>query len=227
MGEMVTFPSNGTTAEGYLAKPDTDKAPGVLVIQEWWGLNDNIKSICERFASEGFLALAPDLYHGRATTEPDEARKLAMSLQMETAAKDMSGAVDYLREHAGYTSVGAVGYCMGGGLALFIAALRGDVVKAVVPFYGLVPPSAPPVDWSKLQASVLGHYAELDQGITVERVREFENQLKSLGKEVEIHIYQGAQHGFCNDTRPQVYNREACELAWQRTIAFLRKKLVS
>jgi carboxymethylenebutenolidase len=110
MGEMVTFASNGGTAEGYLAKPASGKGPGVIVIQEWWGLNDNIKNIADRFAAEGYLALAPDLYHGKVTAEPDEAGKIMMELKMEGAAKDMSGAYDFLKNHeSGTGKVGSVG----------------------------------------------------------------------------------------------------------------------
>ena len=136
MGEIVTFPSNGHTANGYLAKPEGG-GPALIVIQEWWGLNDNIKHIADRFAQAGFVALAPDLYHGEVTSAPDEAKRLAMNLQLKQAAKDMSGAVDFVLKHASTKSVGVIGFCMGGGLALALAAQRPDAIKAAAPFYGL------------------------------------------------------------------------------------------
>ncbi len=138
MGEMIEFPSNGSTGHGYLASP-AGGGPGVVVIQEWWGLVDHIKDVCDRFAAEGFVALAPDLYHGTATSEPDEAAKAMMAMRMETAAKDMGGAVDEVRRRSGRDAVGVIGFCMGGGLALVLATQRPDAVKAVVPCYGVIP----------------------------------------------------------------------------------------
>src|SRR5688572_6967255 len=120
MGEIVEFPSNGASGQGYLATPSSGECPGVLVIQEWWGLVPHIKDICDRYAAEGFLALAPDLYHGESTDEPDEAGKLMMALNLEKAAKDMSGAVDLLSQRASGNGVGVTGFCMGGGLALLL-----------------------------------------------------------------------------------------------------------
>ena len=153
---MVEFASNGGTAKGYLADGG---GPGIVVIQEWWGLVPHVQDVAERFAAEGFTALAPDLYHGEEATEPDEAGKLMMAMNIEEAAKDMSGAVDFLRERTGHDSVGVVGFCMGGGLALVLACLRPDAVKAVAPFYGVIPwPSAQP-DWTRLDAKVEGHFA--------------------------------------------------------------------
>ena len=161
MGEMVEFPSNGQTAQGYLATPSSGAGPGVVVIQEWWGLVPHIKDVCDRFAAEGFAALAPDLYHGESTTEPDEAGKLMMALNIEQAAKDMSGAVDYLQASDAERGqgVGVIGYCMGGGLALVLACQRPDEVKAVAPYYGLIPWENAQPDFSKMEAAVQGHYA--------------------------------------------------------------------
>ncbi len=159
MGEIVEFPSNGGAAEGYLAMPEGGAGIPLVVIQEWWGLVPHITDVCDRFAAEGFVALAPDLYHGETTTEPDEAGKLMMALNIDEAARDMGGAVDKVAEVAGSDRVGVTGFCMGGGLALVLAAQRPDKVKAVVPWYGLIPwPNAEP-DWSQLDAKVLGHYA--------------------------------------------------------------------
>ncbi len=225
MGEMVEFPSNGGTATGYLAMPEGDRGPGVLVIQEWWGLVPHIKDVADRFAAEGFVALAPDLYHGATTSEPDEAGKLMMAMNMEQAAKDLSGAVTLLQERSGHDAVGVVGFCMGGGLALVTGTLRPDAVKAVVPFYGLIPwPSAQP-DWSKLDAAVLGHYAALDGFFTPEKAQELEDTLKAAGKDVEIIVYPDVDHAFFNDTRPEVHDPDASRAAWERTIDHFRRTL--
>jgi len=223
-GEMVRFPSNGQEAEGYLARPASGRGPGVVVIQEWWGLVPNIKDICDRFAAEGFVALAPDLYHGATTTEPDEAGKLMMSMKMDQAAKDMSGAVDYLAglDAATGAAVGSVGYCMGGGLSLYLASLKPQVGACVI-YYGVLP-GAPP-DLAKVQAAVLGHYAEHDEWASPAAARALEEQLKAAGKHVEFHVYPGAQHAFFNDTRPEVYNAEVARLSWERTLAFYRQHL--
>jgi carboxymethylenebutenolidase len=225
MGEMVEFPSNGTPAPAYLAAPDGGRGPGVLVIQEWWGLVPHIKDVCDRFAAEGFVALAPDLYHGQTATEPDGAGKLMMALNIEQAAKDMSGAIDLLQQRSGSDAVGVVGFCMGGGLALVAATIRPDAVKGVVPFYGLIPwPSAQP-DWSKLDGAVLGHYAEQDGFFGPDKVAELSATLEGLGKDATFHVYPGADHAFFNDTRPEVYDAEAAKTAWARTVAFLRERL--
>jgi carboxymethylenebutenolidase len=227
MGEMVEFASNGTTGQGYLALPESGSGPGVVVIQEWWGLNQQIKEVCDRLADDGFVALAPDLYRGKATTQMDEAGQLMMSLNIEQAAKDMAGAVDYLKAHGATTGagVGVTGFCMGGGLALWLATLRPDDVKAAVPFYGLIPWPAAQPDYSRLGAPVLGHYAENDDFASPESARELEAQLKGLGKEVELHIYPGVEHGFTNHHRPDVFHEEHSDAAWDRTVAFFREHL--
>lgn len=220
MGELVSFPTNGSATSGYLAG---SSGPGVIVIQEWWGLNDNIKDIADSFADEGFVALAPDLYHGEVTTAPDDARRLVMNLEMQQVAKDMSGAVDFLRSQVNGNSLGVVGFCLGGGLALTLAAQRPDAVKAAVPFYGL-PRQLEELDWSSMTAKVQGHYGELDQGIAVARVRDFEKRLKDLGKDVDISVYKGANHAFFNKTS-KAYHPEVAELAWEKTLTFLKAEL--
>lgn len=225
MGEIVEFPSNGSTAQGYLATPQSGTGPGVVVIQEWWGLVDHIKDVADRFAAQGFVALVPDLYHGKTTREPDEAGKLLMSLNLEQAAKDMSGAVDYVVAHSAGTGIGVVGFCMGGGLALLLGTLRPDVVKAVVPFYGLLTWPSPDPDWSKMAGAVQGHYAESDEGAGPAAVEKLEKELGSRGVEVQMFLYPGTEHAFFNDTRPEVYVPEAAAQAWQRTVEFLRRHL--
>ncbi|CAN5471484.1 dienelactone hydrolase family protein [soil metagenome] len=225
MGDMVTFTSNGSTCNGYLAVPEGGAGPGVIVIQEWWGLVPHIRDVADRFAAAGFTALAPDLYRGESTNEPDEAGKLMMALNIDTAAKDMSGAVDLLQERTGNDSVGVVGYCMGGGLALVLASHRPDAVAAAAPYYGLIPwPSAQP-DWSALEAKVVGEYAELDDFADPESTRSLEAELRGLGKDATLHIHDGAQHAFFNDERPDVYHAEHSAEAWARTVALFRDRL--
>ena len=221
MGEMIEFPSNGGTASGYLAVPDSGVGVPLVVIQEWWGLVPHIKDVCERFAAEGFVALAPDLYRGEATTEPDEAGKLMMSLNLEEAAKDMSGAIDEVALRAGGDRVGVTGFCMGGGLALMAACERPDRVRACVPWYGLIPwPGAQP-DWSALDAAVLGHYAESDEFFNPASVAELADRLSDLGKDAELIVHPGVDHAFFNDTRPEVYDAATAGAAWSQTVGFL------
>ena len=224
MGETVNFKSNGKTTPGYLAVPESGSGPGVVVIQEWWGLVDHIKDLCDRFAKEGFVALAPDLYHGAVAKSPDEAAKLMMALRIDEAEKDLSGAINYLLAHKTTTSkkVGIIGFCMGGALSLY-AATKNPNVGACVVFYGGHPNVKP--DLPNLHAPMLGIYAERDRSLTPQLVHQLEDQLRQLGKPVEIHIYPKTDHAFFNDTRPEVYNAEAATDAWRRTIGFFRKNL--
>jgi carboxymethylenebutenolidase len=223
-GEMVQFATNGRTASGYLSLPPSGQGPGVVVIQEWWGLVPHIKDVADRFAAEGFVALAPDLYHGKSTTSPDEAGKLMMALNIDETEKDLRGAIQFLLNHEATTvdKVGTVGYCMGGALSLY-AACKNPQVGACVVFYGGHPNVKP--DLAALQAPVLGLYAENDGFVTPQAARALEAKLKELGKQADIHIYPDADHGFFNDSRPQVYNREAAEDAWRRVLAFYRAHL--
>ena len=226
MGEIVEFPSNGHTGRGYLARSVEGAGPGVVVIQEWWGLVPHIQDLCDRFAAEGFTALAPDLYRGKTTTEPDEAGKLMMSMNLEQAALDMGGAIDFLESSDAVRGegVGVVGFCMGGGLALMLAVQRPDDVKAVVPFYGLIPWEGAQPDWSRLAAPVQGHYAQQDGFFTPELAAQLESELRQLGKTVEFHQYD-ADHAFFNDTRPEVHEPDDAARAWERTIDFFRQHL--
>jgi carboxymethylenebutenolidase len=225
MGEIVEFTSNGGTAQGYLAVPEEGTGIPVVVIQEWWGLVPHIREVCDRLAAEGFVALAPDLFHGEVASEPDEAGKLMMALNIEQAARDMSGAVDKASEVAGSDRVGVTGFCMGGGLALVLAARRPDKVKAAVPWYGLIPwPNAEP-DWSQLDAKVLGHYAEKDGFFDPPKVAELQDKLTSLGKDAELHVVPGVDHAFFNDTRPEVHDPAAARACFAETVEFLRATL--
>ena len=222
MGEMVEFKSNGGTCTGYLAGTS---GPGVIVIQEWWGLVPHITDIADRFAAEGFVALAPDMYHGEMTDEPDMAGKLLMSMNLATAGKDLSGAVDLLQERTGRTKVGVTGFCMGGGLALMAACLRPDAIAAAAPFYGGMRPDTV-IEWDNLAAVVEGHYAATDRGTAApEAVKELEATLRGKGKNVTFHVYPGTQHAFFNDTRPEVYDAAVSKTAWDRTLALFRANL--
>src|ERR1700691_4507240 len=196
MGETVEFPSNGHSATGYLATPPSGRGPGVVLIQEWWGVNAHIRDLCDRFAAEGFVALAPDLYHGKATKEPDEAGKLLMELDLPRAARDMLGAGRWLAEsdRTAGDRVGIVGFCMGGALAIYAATLS-DVFAAVVTFYpyiGLTAAAQP--DVTEIKGAVLGHFAEKDEAYTRQQIEDLESQLRGAGVDVEFFWYMGADH---------------------------------
>jgi carboxymethylenebutenolidase len=223
-GQTIEFESNGGTARGYLSTPETGRGPGVVVIQEWWGLVPHIKDVADRFARAGFVALAPDLYHGETTRSPDEAGKLMMALDIERAERDLRGAVSHLlgREEVEGGRVGTVGFCMGGALSLF-AASKNERVGACVVFYGIHPNVRP--DLENLRAPVLGLFAERDSFVPPDSVRALEATLGGHGKQIETHIYPGTDHAFFNDTRPEVYDRAAAEDAWRRTVDFFREHL--
>jgi carboxymethylenebutenolidase len=225
MGDIVTFASNGGTASGYLATPEGGGGLPLVVIQEWWGLVPHVTDLCDRFAAEGFAALAPDLYGGESTTEPDEAGKLMMALNVEQAAKDMSGAVEELRRVTGREAVGVTGFCMGGGLALVLACHRPDAIAACVPFYGLIPWPAAQPDWSTMRAAVLGHYAEQDDFFGPEQAAGLQQALTDAGVDADVHVHPGVDHAFFNDTRPEVYDAAESAKAWDETLAFLRAQL--
>ncbi len=224
LGQMVSFKANGGTAQGYLAKATSGKGIGVIVIQEWWGLVDHIKNVCDRFARAGFTALAPDMYDGATTKSPDEASKLFMALNIGEAEKKLRGAIDFLLSHEAVSSkkVGTIGFCMGGQLSLFAATLNNNI-GACVDFYGIHPAVKP--DFTKLNAPVLGIFAENDSMVNAEAVQSLEAQLKSAGKRYEFHTYPNTTHAFFNDTRPDVYDAKAALDAWNKTLDFLRTEL--
>jgi carboxymethylenebutenolidase len=221
-GKMVEFPTNGHTTHGYLAIPASGKGPGVIVIQEWWGLVPHIKKVADRFAAEGFSALAPDMYHGQTASEPDGAGKLFMALNIGQAEKDLQGATMYLKAHSSAARVGAVGFCMGGQLALFAATLDASI-GACVNFYGIHPNVKP--DYRKLSGPVLGLYAEKDGFVTPDVAKGVDKAIKDAGKSSTIHIYPGVNHAFFNDERPDAYDKSAAADAWKRTLTFFRQHL--
>jgi carboxymethylenebutenolidase len=226
-GTMIQFTANGGEAPGYLVRPDGDGPfPGVVVIQEWWGLDDHIKDVAERFATEGYIALAPDLYRGEIAEEPDDARRLAMELELDQALLDIQGAVNYLtaQPDAEPKHAGVVGFCMGGRLTMMMS-YRGENVGAAVVFYGGgVQPSDD--DLRAISAPLLGIYGEADAGIPVDRIQEWDAKLDAFGKTHEIIIYPDAPHAFFNNERPS-YRPEASADAWKRTLDWLSKHLSS
>ena len=224
MGDRVTFTANGSRTDGYLAKPD-GRGPGVVVIQEWWGLVPHIEQIADRLAGEGFVALAPDLYHGKTTTKADEAGKMMMALRIDEAERDVAGAVDYLiaQPEVSPKKIGIVGFCMGGALALFAAA-KNSKIDACAVFYGGHPAVKP--DLAALAAPVLGIYGGKDTFASPAVVKALDDDLSRLGKRHEFHTYPGADHAFFNDARPEVYDPAAAADAWSRTLAFFTRELV-
>ncbi len=223
-GSMITFPSNGSSASGYLAVPQSGKGPGVVVLQEWWGLVDHIKDVCNRFAAAGFTALAPDLYDGQATKSPDEAGKMMMALNISEAEKKLRGAVEHLMrlENVSSPKAGVVGFCMGGQLALYAATVDRNVA-ATVDFYGIHPHVKP--DFSKLSGPVLGLFAENDKSVPQEAILQLQKDIRAAGKTCDIYIYPNVDHAFFNDTRPTVYSETAASDAWDRTLRFFREHL--
>jgi carboxymethylenebutenolidase len=226
MGERVTYPSNGGTSEGYLALPESGTGPGVVVIQEWWGLVPHIESLVDRFALAGFAALAPDLYHGAQTGEPDDAVRLLMGMAMDQAAKDIAGAADYLAGRPEVTGrVGAVGFCMGGSLALWSATLS-DRIVAAVGFYPSMPWARMSPTWANYagKAALIhgdGEHARADS----EGIRAAVTAIEAAGGEVTVHDYPGTHHAFFNDDRPEAYDGDAAASAWARTLELLRARL--
>ena len=223
-GRMIEFKSNGGEARGYLSTPESGGGPGVVVIQEYWGLVPHIKDVADRFAAEGFVALAPDLYHGDVARSPDEAGKMMMALDIGRAEKDLRGAVQYLADTDATAGerVGIIGFCMGGALSLY-GASKNERVGACVVFYGIHPKVEP--DFEHLRAPVLGIFAEKDSFVTPDSVRALEDAMREHGKSIETHTYPGTDHAFFNDTRPEVYDADAAADAWRRTLAFLRARL--
>jgi carboxymethylenebutenolidase len=222
-GTMIEFESNGGTAQGYLASPDSPNGKALIVVQEWWGLQPEIKEVADRYAQAGYYALAPDLYRGETTDQPDEAQQKLMALNIEQAEKDLRGAVDAVADKAGASEVGSTGYCMGGALCVFAAALN-PKVAAVSSFYYVMPHKKP--DFSKIEGPVLMHFGEADDFIPVEDAKALVDEIKQAGVDVHAEFYPGAGHAFCNTAnRLGTYNEEAAELAWSRTLEFFDKNL--
>ena len=221
----VEFPTGAGTTPGYVAEPVSGQGPATIVLQEWWGLDEHIRGVCDRFAAEGLFALAPNLYRGAATTKPSEAQQKMMALSMERAEADMCGAADYLASKAGFegSGVGSVGFCLGGGLSVWAGAACPEVT-ATVSFYYVLPHGKP--DFSRIDGPVLAHFAAEDQFISLDESKALEEEMRGAGVDVRAHTYEGVGHAFFNDTnRLGTYDREAADLAWQRTVSFLRGAL--
>ena len=229
MGTMVEFASNGSTAAGYLATPEGGSGPGVIVVQEWWGLDSGITEMADRLAAAGFVALAPDLYHGELAghTEMDKAGELMQSMPPDRAGRDMSGAVDYLADHDATTGdgIGVMGFCMGGMLTFVLAALRPDKVKAAVPFYGF-PQGDDQPDYSRISAAIQGHMAEHDDFFPPDAATALEARLQELGKDVTLTVHPGAGHAFMAPHNALgTQDQDLYDQIWPQVTAFLREHL--
>jgi carboxymethylenebutenolidase len=226
--QNVSFASNGSTAHGYLAVPDAGHGPGVVVIQEWWGLTSHIADVANRLAAEGFVALAPDLFGGATTHDADEATKLMQNLPVDQAARDLGGAVDYLLNHDAVTGtkVGAVGFCMGGGFVLVLAAQQGDKIGAAVSFYGVLGEDYP--SFENLSAPLLGHFGEQDQMQSTDQVRQLAASIeKQTGQRPDFRFYPGGHAFFNEENLLGTYDPEQATKAWDATLRFLREHLAA
>jgi carboxymethylenebutenolidase len=224
MTQRTDFTSrSGKPASGEIAVPrGTGKAPAVVLVQEWWGVNDHVRSLVDRLAAEGFLVLAPDLYHGRIAKDAGEAGKLMQSLDWKQAMDELGGAVSHLASHPRSTGmVGIMGFCMGGALA-FAAATKIPELSAAVPFYGV--PSGEWADWSKVRAPIQAHFAKRDEWAKASIAEHIKKQLEDSGQTMELFVYD-ADHAFVNDTRPEVHAPDAAKTAWHRAVTFLKKNL--
>ncbi len=218
---MVEFPAEGRSGRGYLATPEKPRG-GVLVLHAWWGLNDFFKSFADKLASQGFVALAPDLYDGPVAKSVEEAKELHSKVENERIKHIILGATDYLRTDSSITGrkIGVIGFSMGAAWSLSLSTLKPETVGAVIVYYG-----SWPIDFSKAQASFLGHFSPDDEWEPVADVRATEEKIRGAGREVTFHFYPGTKHWFIEENRPVEYNRAASDLAWKRTLEFLNSKL--
>jgi carboxymethylenebutenolidase len=202
---------------GYMARPIKEgKYPGIVVIQEWWGLDEHIRDVVRRFARQGYVAIAPDLFHGKLTNEPSEAQKLSMGLDRARAVRDVQAVVDYIRGlESSNGAVATIGYCMGGGISL-LTACNANVNAAIV-YYGGLPNPVDQLD--RVNAPVLAIYGSDE----TERANQVESEMKKRGKTVEKHIYEGARHSFFNDSWEERYHAQASADAWETTLSFLKE----
>ncbi|MFQ5926431.1 MAG: dienelactone hydrolase family protein [Terriglobia bacterium] len=222
--ETVRYASGQESVEGFLVRPEgTGPFPAVVVIHEWWGLNDQIKDLAGKLAENGYVALAVDLYRGRVATDRGEAHELSRGLPRDRAVRDLKAAVSYLRARGDVRGdrIGSIGWCMGGGYSLALALNQADLAAAVIYYGRLVTETA---SLRRLNARVIGFFGEEDRGIPVASVRQFASQAKALGKSVTLHIYPGAGHAFANETR-RSYRPQAARDAWEKTLAFFATTL--
>ncbi len=226
--ETVQFSSDRFTIKAFLARPalSTGRSQAVIILHEWWGLNDHIKDIARRFANEGYAALAPDLYSRlghTVTRDPNEAAQLMSTLSSQAALRDLNAATTYLKQQPFVDSprIGVVGFCMGGTLTLTMATHNSDL-KAAVIFYGKVPPTE---TLDSLLCPILFHHGAADGWVTTQEVDRLRQGLAQYGKPGEVVSYPDADHAFFNDTRPEVYRKVDADAAWRRTLRFLAEHL--
>jgi len=222
---MIQISNGKNPIQGYLAPSETGAGPGVIVIQEWWGLVDHIRDVADRLARAGFTALAPDLYEGKPAEEPDEAASLMQALNIAKAEQTLADAVKTLAANpstAPNDRIGVVGFCMGGQLALY-AGCANPLIKATVDFYGIHPNVTAKLD--SLSGPVLGFFAENDSYASPEVVGALSKELDALDKQHTFKTYPGTHHAFFNDSRPSVYDSVAAEDAWSRMLIFFKKEL--
>ncbi len=223
-GEMIEFTVGSGSAPGYLARPETGSGPGLVVLQEWWGLVDHIKDVADRFAAEGFVALAPDLYHGDSTTNPDDAGRKMMALDIARVGNDVAAAVGHLRGLDAVTpkKVAVMGFCMGGQLALQAAVEHGDTVTCGVDFYGVHP--SVELDFAKLKVPVLAHFGKQDEFVNEDSAKALVAAIRDAGGDIDPHFYESG-HAFFNDARPEAFDGASAKTAMERTVTFLRAHL--
>ena len=225
---MREFTADVRTFSGYLAVPEQGSGPGVVVLHAWWGLTEPFRRLCDRLAEAGFVALAPDLYHGKtaATVEGAQALAEALDQDVERVRGDITGAVQILRQHdatlleGGRGKLAFVGFSLGGAYALDMSVKLGEQIAAVVTFYA----SYSGLDYSKASAAYLCHFAEDDHFEPAELAAQMEQELKAAGRPVTFYTYPGTKHWFFEENRPE-YDAEAARLAWERTIQFLHERL--
>jgi carboxymethylenebutenolidase len=221
----IEFPTSAGTAHGYLAVPAGERGPAVIVLQEWWGIEEHIRSVCDRLAAEGFYALAPDLYGGETTTQPSEAEQKMMALSMDKVEPQMCGAAEYLATQDGAegSGVGALGFCLGGGLAVWAAATCPNI-DAAVTYYYVMPHGKP--DFANIKGPVLGHFGTADEFIKHDEAKALESELSDAGVDVNFEYYDDAGHAFFNETdRLGTFDAAAATVSWERTVSFLKQAL--
>jgi carboxymethylenebutenolidase len=221
----IEFSTSAGETKGYLATPAGGQGPAVIVLQEWWGVEEHIRSVCDRLAAGGFFALAPDLFDGETTTQPSEAEQKLMALSMDKAEPQMCAAADYLAGLDGVegNGVGSLGFCLGGGLAVWASATC-PKITATVSYYYVMPHGKP--DFANVKGPVLGHFGTADEFIPHDDAKALESELRDAGVDVTFHYYDGNGHAFFNEIdRLGTYDAEAAQLSWERTVSFLRGAL--
>lgn len=222
-GTKATFSTAAGPADGYLVRPGHGK-PGIIVLQEWWGLVPHVKDVAERLAAQGYVTLAPDLYHGKSTVEAEEASHLMEGLDWARALDEIAGGVRYLRDVEGVSRVGVVGFCMGGAITVLASTLPG--VDAFVSFYGFPPPGAPRfAELAHVAAPGLILFGEHEEFFSVPDAKAFAERQRAAGREAEVVVYPDAGHAFFNSDRPEVFRSHAANDAWRRTLAHFGRHL--